>query len=57
MKIKTAKPIVSPKPRNFVAKHSIAINKPQIFKDKKKDYTRHPKHKTGKANIGQTADD
>ena len=33
------------KTRNLVAKHSWQINKPKVFKNKKKDYQRHPKHK------------
>lgn len=32
--------------RNFVAKHAFTFNKPKVFKNKKKDYQRHPKHKS-----------
>ena len=32
-------------PRNWVAKYSALINKPKVFKDKKKAYERRPKHK------------
>ena len=57
MKTKISKKIPSPsKPRNFVAKHSRAINKPQVFKDKKKDYVRHDKHKLSKGQMDQEPD-
>lgn len=31
------------KPRNFVAKHSAEINKPKVFRDRKKEYKRREK--------------
>lgn len=31
------------KPRNFVAKHSADINKPKVFRDRKKEYKRREK--------------
>lgn len=40
-KTKPSKPVV----RNLVAKHAALIHKPKVFKCKKKDYQRHPKHR------------
>ena len=44
-KRKTPRP-KTPQVRNFVAKHSAAINKPQVHRDKKKDYQRTSKHRS-----------